>query len=209
MSRDPKNNDDQQTDDRSSSPSIDWVDKHGDSLFRFAMLRVGNQQLAEDLVQETFLAALKTSSSFAGRSSERTWLISILKRKIVDHYRQSWRTVDFPDEGNADSVPDFNAEGPQTGGWKADKTPRDWGANPEALLENKELGEVLISCIDALPKHLAGAFALREMEGWETEEICKEFSISASNLWVILHRARTRLRSCLEAKWFDSARQKG
>ncbi|HKK02115.1 MAG TPA: sigma-70 family RNA polymerase sigma factor, partial [Desulfuromonadales bacterium] len=126
MNRASDKNSDPQKDNRSPLPLIDWVDKYGDFLYRFAMSRVGDVQLAEDLVQETFLAALKTSSSFAGRSSERTWLVSILKRKIIDHYRQSWRMVDFPEEGNADSVPEFFSEGSQEGHWRPEAAPKDW-----------------------------------------------------------------------------------
>ena len=209
MNRTPEEHEDQEKNKPSSPPVVDWVDRYGDFLFRFAISRVGNGTLAEDLVQETFLAALKTSSSFAGRSSERTWLVSILKRKIIDHYRKSWRMVQFPAEGNADAGPDFFSDGTQEGGWQPERAPRDWGVNPESSLETKELGEVLVRCLEELPEHMAGAFALREIEGWQAEEICKEFSVSTSNLWVILHRARARLRRCLESKWFDSPHQKG
>jgi RNA polymerase sigma-70 factor (ECF subfamily) len=193
----------------SVSTPADWVDRHGDVLYRMALLRVGNAQVAEDLVQDTFLAALKTPASFEGRSSERTWLAAILKRKIIDHYRQSWRMVDFPDAGNADLVPDFFTEGERKGSWKPESAPSDWGRDPEVSLENKELRSVLVCCINNLPARMAAVFALREMDGWSTDDICKEFSITPSNLWVVLHRARAQLRRCLDVNWFASARQKG
>jgi RNA polymerase sigma-70 factor (ECF subfamily) len=209
MRRTSDQKDDQQGAPASVSRPVDWVDQHGDALYRIALLRVGNAQLAEDLVQETFLAALKTPASIEGRSSERTWLVAILKRKIIDHYRQSWRMIDLPDEGDADTVLDFFTEGERKGSWKPDSAPSDWGRDPEASLENKELREVLIHCINNLPAQMAAVFAMREVEGWPTDDICKEFSISASNLWVVLHRARARLRHCLDVNWFDPARQKG
>ncbi|NOZ13511.1 MAG: sigma-70 family RNA polymerase sigma factor [Acidobacteria bacterium] len=181
-----------------------WVDNHGDYLYRFALLRIHNTHLAEDMVQETFLAALKSTASFEGRSSERTWLTGILKRKIVDHYRKNARITNFPEFYTVEEAADFQSEGKEKGHWKPGAAPSDWGKNPQRFLENKDFNDVLLRCLEYLPRSLAVVFTVREMEGWRSEEICKEFSISTSNLWVMLHRARAQLRKCLDLNWFNA-----
>jgi RNA polymerase sigma-70 factor (TIGR02943 family) len=183
----------------------DWLDRHGDVLFRMALVRVGKPDLAEDLVQETLLAALKARDTFAGRSSERTWLIAILKRKIIDHFRTSWRQVDFPADVDQDEVIEkFFQGGEVAGHWNPELAPSDWGRDPELSLQNKQLRKVLTDCVGKLPESLSAVFVVREIDGLTTEEICQEFSLSPSNLWVILHRARTRLRRCLDLNWFQA-----
>lgn len=182
---------------------LEWLENHGDMLYRMALVRVGKPDLAEDLVQETLLAAWQARDSFAGNSSESTWLAAILKRKIIDHFRRNWRQVDFPEGMDADDLAeDFKPSGESPGHWKAERAPGDWGRNPEALMQNSELRDVLRQCIDQLPESLSAIFVVREIDGMSTEEICKEFSLSPSNLWVMLHRSRNRLRRCLEKNWF-------
>jgi RNA polymerase sigma-70 factor (TIGR02943 family) len=183
---------------------LEWFENHGDMLYRVALVRVGKPDLAEDLVQETLLAAWQARDSFVGKSSESTWLVAILKRKIIDHFRRNWRQVDFPDGKETDDlVEDFTMIGEGVGHWKPERAPSEWGRNPEALMQNSQLREVLGHCINQLPESLSAIFVVREIDGMTTEEICKEFSLSPSNLWVILHRARTRLRRCLEKNWFQ------
>ncbi len=183
---------------------LEWLENHGDVLYRMALVRVGKPDLAEDLVQETLLAAWQARDSFAGKSSESTWLVAILKRKIIDHFRRNWRQVDFSDGKEADDlVEDFTMTGEGVGHWKSERAPSEWGRNPEALMQNSQLREVLGHCINQLPESLSAIFVVREIDGMTAEEICKEFSLSPSNLWVILHRARTRLRRCLEKNWFQ------
>lgn len=182
----------------------DWVDQHGDYLFRYALLRLKNDaQLAEDLVQETFLSALRAAGAYQGKSAERTWLTSILKNKIIDHYRRGkghlFEQSDFQNE-------EFIDQGKQAGAWKAEFAPQDWGDTPEKALEQQEFISILRKCLAALPQNLAAVFALRELDGLDTDTICKELSISASNIWVILHRARTSLRRCLELNWFEASK---
>ena len=182
-----------------------WLDRHGDALFRLALVRVGRPDLAEDLVQETLLSAWDARDSFAGRSSERTWLVAILKRKVIDHFRSSWRQVEFPDGEDQDEVIEkFFQNSKKEGHWNPDLAPSDWGRNPESSLQNKQLRKVLTDCIGKLPESLSSIFVVREIEGLTTEEICQEFSLTPSNLWVILHRARTRLRRCLDLNWFQA-----
>ena len=185
------------------SDPVKWLENHGDLLYRTALIRVGVPDLAEDLVQETLLAAWGARDTFAGKSSESTWLVAILKRKTIDHFRRSWRDVDFSDGAAKDDfLEDFKPSGQGAGHWKAERAPAEWGRNPEELLQNSQLRNALSQCINQLPQSLSAIFVVRELDGLSTEEICKEFSLSPSNLWVILHRARARLRRCLEKNWF-------
>lgn len=186
-----------------SSPE-EWVDKHGDYLFRFAMLRLHDRQIAEDMVQETFLAALKGYNSFQGRSSERTWLTGILKRKIIDHHRKSNRFVSLETEDETRPLPDFIDHGKRQGRWQKSFAPHHWGENPESAIDQAEFRLILEDCINGLTHRLFVLFTMREIDEKNTEEICKELSISSSNLWVMLHRARTKLRHCLEINWFSN-----
>jgi RNA polymerase sigma-70 factor, ECF subfamily len=183
---------------RRLSDPAEWVDRHGDYLFRFAMLRIGDRHAAEDLVQETFLAALGARGSFSGRSSEETWLVGILKHKIADHFRRKAREpllTDAPISGPEGDPFD------EAGAWR--EAPAAWTPDPERLVRDKEFADRLARCLSELPPRHASAFALREVDGMETGEICKVLEISETNLWVILHRARMRMRRCLEVHWFE------
>ncbi len=173
---------------------IQWLEQHGDYLYAFAVSRLHNETAAEDIVQETLLAALQTSHKFSHNSSERTWLTAILKHKIIDYYRRASRQVSL-DSGAADNDL-FDEEG----FWR--EYPADWSATPERLLEQKEFREILQDCLADLPKNLAAVFTLREIEGLEAKEICEILNISSNNYWVLLHRARLRLRGAIENKWF-------
>lgn len=187
-----------------------WVDAHGDYLFRFALLRVQNAAVAEDLVQETFLSALRSLGKFSGSSTLQTWLTSILKNKIIDYFRK--KQVRKEDDGASDSIDDkrrfFQEDGRWVGVWKIELGPSSWGAGPSEEFERQEFWQVLQNCIAKLPQGLSQLFVLREIEEMETTEICKVLEITPSNLWVSLHRARLRLRSCLETNWFaESAKE--
>lgn len=182
--------------------SDNWVNEHGDYLYGIALLRVGERQVAEDIVQDTFMAALKALDSFEGKSTERTWLVSILKRKIIDFYRKNKRIVYFDKDGEVENLPDFHNTGQLRGIWKPEYAPENWQENPLEAMEKKEFQDILQECIRNMPKNLAAIFTIREIDGWKTEDICKEFNISSSNLWVMLHRSRTLLRRCLEKNWF-------
>ncbi|NLE65155.1 MAG: sigma-70 family RNA polymerase sigma factor, partial [Elusimicrobia bacterium] len=158
-----------------SDPST-WVDSHGDYLFRYALMRVRNREQAENMVQETFLAALTARHSFSGRSSERTWLIGILKHKIIDHFRKSFRERPVTDiQTNEEQTIDqfYDAvENPK--GY-----PKDWMPDAEAVLHSKEFWEIFRSCMTKLPERTASAFSMRELDGMDTGEICKELGITA------------------------------
>jgi RNA polymerase sigma-70 factor (ECF subfamily) len=174
------------------------VDRYGDYLFRWAMLRLRDRSAAEDLVQETFLAALKNRGSFSGGSSESTWLVGILKHKIADHFRHQAREAPL-EAGDLRELPDPSPFDP-SGHWASG--PVDWGGNPADLFRQKEFLEQFTICLRGLSPHQASAFTLREIEGANTGEICKVLNVTETNLWVILHRARMLLRRCLETRWF-------
>lgn len=174
-----------------------WVARYGDVLFRYAVVRVGRRETAEDLVQETLLAGLGAQERFAGESSEETWLIAILRRKIVDHFRKQGRRREVSAEepaGPASSPFDSH------GHWS--RLPARWPRNPSETLEDAEFRKVFEECLSKLPASLGNAFCLRELDGEDTEKICKALEITATNLGVRLYRARVALRRCLEMNWF-------
>ena len=188
----------------SASDPATWLDAHGDALYRFALVRVRDPALAEDLVQETLLAALRARDSYAGEAAERTWLIAILKNKIVDHFRRSAREAPLPDEPDDDVIDAlFRTSG--SGHWNT--VPDRW-REPDAALEQTRFWQVFQDCLDGLPARQAQIFGLAEFDGLATEELCKLLGASTSNVWVMLHRARLRLRECLEQNWFGPAVEK-
>lgn len=186
-----------------SSPET-WVDEYGDILFRYALGRVRNEETAQELVQETLLAALRAQKNFQGKSSLKTWLISILKHKILDHFRKNVRELQL--NVNADDDP-FEALFDEKGMWK--EPIASWELDPERAFEQKEFVKTLYDCIGKLRKNMAAVFVLREMENMKTGEICKELGITSSNLWVLLYRARMQLRKCLEVNWFQIEKEGG
>jgi RNA polymerase sigma-70 factor (ECF subfamily) len=188
----------QQTNNSPTDPE-GWVDAYGNYLYHFALSRLRNTTEAENVVQETFLAALKAKDNFSGRSSERTWLIGILKHKIIDVMRKGYREKPVTDlQKNEDAIDQFFDH---AGHPKGDVG--HWIPKPDELLEKKEFWSVFYSCSEKLPKTAGDAFLLREVEKLESKEICKVLNITPSNLWVLLHRARLQLRECLEINWFQ------
>lgn len=181
-----------------------WVDEHGDCLFRFALVRLRDESLAEDLVQETLLAAIQSLNSYVGKSTERTWLISILKHKIIDYYRKSSKQIQLTEEdldlSGFDHI--FQRTDGWDGHWRIPLRPIEMTETPEQTLERAEFWEVLQGCLSALPVRVANVFTLREIDGLTSAEICQVLSLSANNFWVIMHRARMQLRTCIEFKWF-------
>ena len=180
-----------------------WVDEHGDYLFKFALMRLRDESKAEDAVQETFLAALKGGKSFQGRSAEKSFLVGILKNKIYDHFRKASRETSFTDlQFNDDEDSDrFINEGLGKGGWVHELGPQEWSRAGESL-DQELFWKTYRDCAGKLPDKVAAVFNLREVDGLDSKEVCKVLNISESNLWVMLHRARMALRSCLEANWF-------
>jgi RNA polymerase sigma-70 factor (ECF subfamily) len=176
-----------------------WVELHGDYLYRFALSRLRDPKTAEDLLQEAFLAALQSLDRFEGRSTERSWLTGILKHKILDHFRRSGRETALDHQ---DDLPDTDAGlFGEDGHWRSDVNyPAEWG-DPDRTLDQARFWEILGNCIGELPARTARAYTLREIDGEETDAICKTLEITPTNLWVMLHRARLHLRECLELHW--------
>jgi RNA polymerase sigma-70 factor (ECF subfamily) len=181
-----------------------WVEEHGDYLFKFALVRLRDATRAEDMVQETFLAALKGGARFAGRSAEKSWLVGILKHKILDYYRKASRETAFTDlDFYSDEESDrFLSEGIFKGGWIHELGPMEWASEPGASLDSETFWKTFHDCSSKLPKNVSTVFTMREVDGIETKEICQLLNISENNLWVMLHRARMALRRCLETNWF-------
>lgn len=173
-----------------------WIDLYSDYLFNYTITRVSDRDLAQDLVQDTFLAGLKSMKNFKGEASERTWLISILKRKIIDHYRKI-----NSNKGKAEVRIAYNDDESE-GDWLEERVADPFDKTAEDLMQNSELGDAIFECLSKLPEKQAQVFRMKTIEGYETEDICKELNINASNLWVIIHRARTAMASCLEKNWF-------
>ena len=179
------------------------LDTHRRYLLRVAQLQLRDGDLAEDVVQETLLAALKARDGFTGKSTVKTWLTGILKHKIVDAIRARQRApVAMATLDEEADLEDFEPLFKENGAWAA--PPAEWG-DPEGALSRREFFDVMDMCLEKLPANTARVFIMREVMDLTTDEICKELSITANNLWVILYRARMALRMCLEQNWFAGA----
>ena len=173
---------------------------HQDYLLRFARLQLRNDAWAEDAVSETLLAALSKPQSFGNRSQLKTWLVGILKHKVIDLIRINARTVSIPDNATDDNADEldrlqFKADGHFV------QTPNDWG-NPDQTLQQVQFFVVLDACVERLPPALGRLFLMREWLEMSCPEVCKELSITPTNLYVQLHRARLRLQECLNLNWY-------
>jgi RNA polymerase sigma-70 factor (ECF subfamily) len=177
-----------------------WVEKYGDYLYRFALMRLRDPQVAEDTVQETFLAALKNLHQFDGRVDVKYWLRGILRNKSVDYVRKSVRRKEIQDEQVQEVIGQllFKASGIPT------TRPKDWAFDPDAAFAQEEFWEAFQECLKALPDQMRTAFYMKMVEEEDTEDICKELDITDNYLWVTLHRARSQLKTCLESKWSAS-----
>lgn len=176
-----------------------WLQRHGDVLFRFALARVNDRQIAEDLVQETFLAAWRSRESFAGRSAEQTWLVGILRHKIIDHLRRR-REATLPEAGEDEAQHDLiDRLFDWSGHWKVG--PKPW-KDPRQSLEQAEFYEVLHRCLGGLPARHAEVYVLYQLEQQSSERVCEALGITPPNFGVIMYRIRIRLRQCLEVNWF-------
>ncbi len=178
-----------------------WVEEHGDVLYRYALTRVRKPEVAQDLVQETLLAAMRSFERFAGQSSVRSWLCGILKHKLCDYYRKRGRETSFTDlEFLAHECADrFVPEG----FWVHMRGPKEWTPEPDEVMQRAEFWQTLRACLAKLPERVATVFSMREMDDVESKEICAILAITESNLWVMLHRARMALRDCLATNWFE------
>ena len=175
-----------------------WVERYADHLYSYAFVRLDHEEQARDLVQETFLAALEKVSEFRGNSSERTWLTAILKYKIIEVYRKrnsGLRTQKMEDE------PELEFFEKDNGHWKEAYSPRPIGVEGADPLANKELAAILKKCIQKLPALWLSVFTMKHLDDAATETICRELKVTASNFWVIIHRAKLNLRACIQKSW--------
>lgn len=179
-----------------------WPDLYGDYLYTFAKMRVGDGDLAQDLVQDTFFSALKAKDKFEGKASEKTWLVSILKNKIIDHYR---KTGLKDAQGNRMSgkkqisLEHFFLDGE----WRPGNTPRYWNTNTEQSIESKEFFQIFEKCLSKLQGKGAMAFKMKYIDQEKSDDICKALEITSSNYWVLIHRAKLQLKECLDNNWFN------
>lgn len=176
------------------------MDGHGDAMFRFAMLRVRDRDLAEEVVQEALLAGFRSRDRYSGRAAERTWLIQILRNKIADHYRKKQREVPATDIAGDDPADHLFDE---RGHWK--DGPGAWEMDPAEMMHREDFLRVLAECMAGLPERQAEVFSLRVIDEHPTDAVCDLLSVTKTNLGVLLHRARTKLRRCLEKNWFEAA----
>lgn len=173
-----------------------WIERYSDYLFNYTITRVNDREIAKDLVQETFFASLKSMKNFKGEATERTWLISILKRKIIDYYRKI-----NSNKGKAEVRMNYIADD-QEGEWLEERVADEGYLNALETIENSELGDAIYDCLSKLPEKQATVFKMKTILGYETDVICNELNITPSNLWVIIHRARMQMVECLEKNWF-------
>ncbi len=188
----------------SESPQIDpstWVQRYGDYLYRIALSRLRDGDAAEEVVQEAMFSGLKNVGQFAGRGNERAWLLGILKRKIIDYYRSRKRDpVNMNEESGDISQMLFD----ENGSWK--KEIRSAIRQPLDSLDREDFWQILKICMETLPVRQADVFTLRAMDEKKSEDICKELEITSTNYWVILHRARLQLSSCMKQRWFEEGK---
>lgn len=178
-----------------------WVDRYADYLYSFALARINDRDLAKDLVQETFLAALEKLGSFQAKSSERSWLTAILKYKIIDIYRKGRAE-------EADPINPIGAKGQPSdffdstnGHWNPGHFPERLGIEDKDPLLNEELAEILQRCLNKLPRLWLSVFTLKHVEEMATDSICDELNITPANFWVVIHRAKVNLRACIQKNW--------
>ena len=168
-------------------------------LLKFARLQLRNDAWAEDAVSETVLAALAKPQAFGNRSQLKTWLVGILKHKVIDTLRHHSREVSGPGGTEDDQADPLDYLAFQADGHFA-QMPADWG-NPEQDLSSRQFFEILEACVNKLPPNQGRLFLMREWLELSSEEICKALQLTPTNLYVLLHRARLRLRECLELNW--------
>ncbi|SDL37434.1 RNA polymerase sigma-70 factor, ECF subfamily [Franzmannia pantelleriensis] len=169
-------------------------------LLSFARLQLRDNALAEDAVQDALMAAIEKDTSFAGRSGYETWVFGILKYKILDlmrYQKRQGRLQPFDDDSDDDAI---DRQFQHNGRWQENARPASWG-EPDQVFENENFWHVFDACMITLPDNTARVFSLRELMGLTTEEICRELDIKENNCWVILHRARLKLRDCLQQGW--------
>jgi len=175
-----------------------WLNEHGDYLYRYAMSRLHDSEAASDILQETLLAGWKGYANFSGNSAIRTWLVGIMKHKVIDHIRKEIRTRDLTEAAESDPTSAyFDADG----SWH--EAPQAWHENPEVLCNSEQFQRVLDGCINKLSERQQLVFRMRDITGEDSGTVCEACDITPTNLHVLLHRARMALRPCLQHHWFN------
>lgn len=178
-----------------------WLELYGDYLYRYAVMRVNNPSVAEDLVQETFLAGIRSLKNFGGRSTLKTWLTGILKFKVMDYYRKSSREKTFTQLTSFFDDEEKEHFG-EDGHWlNGDFSPAEWSAEQWESVDRKEFMAQFLACSEKLPQKIKQVYLMREVDGIDSKEIVEQLGITPQNLWTILHRARMALRKCLQDNW--------
>ncbi|MCB0700944.1 MAG: sigma-70 family RNA polymerase sigma factor [Chitinophagales bacterium] len=176
----------------------DWVDNYSDMLYRYTAMRVSDTEVAKDIVQDTFLSAWKARDGYKGDASEKNWLYTICRNKIIDHYRKASNNI--AKQGIEDYEDLFFNE---QGHWKQDTVPTDWGVTYTDTVETKEFYKILNECKENLKELQQAVFSLKYFDDMKSEDICKLLDITPSNYWVLMHRAKLGLRTCIEKNWFN------
>ncbi|MFY7900318.1 MAG: sigma-70 family RNA polymerase sigma factor [Chitinophagaceae bacterium] len=178
----------------------EWVNKYADMLYAYTVVRVTDTNLAEDIVQETFLSAWKGRATYKGDASEKNWLFTICKNKIIDHFRKkSSSLVSYGELDTNSGVFDEQEH------WTSETVPKDWGIETMQPIEKKEFYNILTMCKQKLQELQQQVFVMKYMEDIESDEICKVLNITPSNYWVLIHRAKVQLRKCIELNWMKIA----
>jgi len=175
-------------------------------MLKFATLQLSDSNQAEDAVQEALIGAMKNADSFGGRAAFKTWMFAILKNKIADVLRYKQRTVNISSFAHDEDDEDMSELFDRKGHWQKDERPVAWG-NPEASMREQEFWRVFEACLEHLPPKQARVFMMREFVELDAGEICATVELSTSNLHVLLHRARLRLRECIENNWYLQGEQ--
>lgn len=175
----------------------DWVKIYTKELYAYTASKVSDRELLDDIVQNTFLAALEGYSRFEGKSNPKTWLFAILKNKIADYFREKYKRSGAKEQFNPlDECFD------QYGSWEPCHRPQDWETDEQELLDNPEFNDVLKNCFDKLPGKWSAAIELKYLSDYNSKDICENLGISMANYWQTIHRAKVMLRFCIESSWF-------
>lgn len=181
-----------------------WVELYSDKMYTWALYKTGTIEVAEDLVQDTFLAAFQSMDKFEGKSEPKTWLFAILNNKIAAHFKKQFRSP-FLKEDLSDETPSFlDTLFDADEQWIKEQRPKEWAEGESHLLDNEIFVNVLQTCLSQLPANGMVAIKLKYLEEKKGEVICQELGITPTNFWQILHRAKLQLRKCLEINWFKN-----
>lgn len=181
-----------------------WVDLYSDKMFSWAFYKIGNKEQAEDLVQDSFLAAFQSIQTFEGKSDPKTWLFGILNNKIADYFRKAYKSPIIPESTLNSESGDLNKYFDEEGSWRKEHRPMEWSFDNLHLLDNTEFTKALNGCLGKLPTQWYAAIQLKYIANKNGEIICQELQITPTNFWQILHRAKLQLRKCLEIHWFKN-----